>query len=83
MDRIFPELAGYFKNNLHINTSYELIKEYPLPQSIKKVRIDVLAKLLTRASHGRYKRDKAVELKKLAEISVGIPELDLSLFKLN
>lgn len=79
MDRIFPELAGYFKNNLHINTSYELIKEYPLPQSIKKVRIDVLAKLLTRASHGRYKRDKAVELKKLAEISVGIPSPSFAL----
>ena len=79
MDRIFPVLAGYFKNNLHINTSYELIKEYPLPQSIKKVRIDVLAKLLTRASHGRYKRDKAVELKKLAEISVGIPSPSFAL----
>ena len=79
MDRIFPELAGYFKNNLHINTSYELIKEYPLPQSIKKVRIDVLAKLLTKASHGRYKRDKAVELKKLAEISVGIPSPSFAL----
>lgn len=79
MDRIFPELAGYFKNNLHINTSYELIKEYPLPQSIKKVRIDVLTKLLTKASHGRYKRDKAVELKKLAEESIGIPSHSFAL----
>lgn len=79
MDRIFPELASYFKNNLHINTSYELIKEYPLPQSIKKVRIDVLTKLLTKASHGRYKKDKAIELKKIASESIGIPSQSFAL----
>ncbi|MFR4947838.1 IS110 family transposase [Thomasclavelia spiroformis] len=73
MDRIFPELAGFFLNNLHLYTSYALIKEYPLPQSIKKVRIDVLTKLLTKASHGHYKKDKALELKKIARESIGIP----------
>lgn len=79
MDRIFPELASYFKNNLHINTSYELIKEYPLPQTIKKVRIDALTKLLTKASHGRYKKDKAIELKKIASESIGIPSQSFAL----
>lgn len=53
MDRIFSELA-VFLNNLHINTSYALIKEYPLPQSIKKVRVDILTKLFTKTSHGHY-----------------------------
>lgn len=79
MDRIFPELAPFFKNNLHINTSYALIKEYPLPQSIKKVRIDVLTRLLTKASHGRYKKDKALELKKIAGESIGIPSHSFAL----
>ena len=79
MDRIFPELAVFFKNNLHINTSYALIKEYPLPQSIKKVRIDVLARFLTKASHGRYKKDKALELKKIAGESIGIPSQSFAL----
>lgn len=73
MDRIFPELARFFKGNLHINTAYKLIEAHPLPSQIKKTRIDVLAKLLYHASHGKYSRDKAQELKSLACVSVGIP----------
>lgn len=73
MDRIFPELAHFFKGNLHINTAYKLINAYPLPSQIKKTRIDVLTKLLYHASHGKYSRDKAQELKDLACDSVGIP----------
>jgi transposase len=73
MDRIFPELARFFKGNLHINTAYKLIEAHPLPSQIKKTRIDALTKLLYRASHGKYSRDKAQELKSLACVSVGIP----------
>jgi transposase len=73
LDRIFPELAGFFKGNLHLNTSYRLIEKYPLPTLIKKTRIDVLTKILLNASHGRYGKIKAQELKKLAGNSVGIP----------
>jgi transposase len=73
MDRIFPELATFFKGNLHINTAYRLIEKYPLPSQIKKTRIDVLTSLFQKASKGRYGRDKAAALKKLASVSVGIP----------
>lgn len=73
MDRIFPELASFFKNNLHLNTAYRLIEKYTLPSQIIKTRIDSLTKLLYTASHGKYARSKALELKSLAEISVGIP----------
>jgi transposase len=73
MDRIFPELARFFKGNLHIITAYKLIETHPLPSQIKKTRIDVLTKLLCDASHGKYSRDKAQELKSLACVSVGIP----------
>jgi transposase len=73
MDRIFPELAKFFKSNLHINTAYRLIERYPLPSQIKKTRIDVLTSLFRKASKGHYGRDKADALKELAAISVGIP----------
>ena len=73
MDRIFPELARFFKGNLHINTSYKLIEAYPQPSQIEKTRIDVLTKLLQRASKGKYSREKAQELKRLASVSVGLP----------
>lgn len=82
LDRIFPELAGFFKGNLHINTSYRLLEKYPLPSLIKKTRIDVLTKLLLNASHGRYGKSRALELKELAGNSVGIPSEPL-LFKLS
>lgn len=73
MDRIFPELAKFFKGNLHINTAYRLIERYPLPSQIKKTRIDVLTSLFRKASKGHYGRDNAAALKKLAAVSVGIP----------
>lgn len=79
MDRIFPELASFFKGNLQINTAYTLIKQFPLPMQIKKVRLDQLAQLLTKASHGHYKKEKAMELKELAFSSVGVPSASYAL----
>ena len=73
MDRIFPELASFFDNNLHTNTIYRLIDSFPLPSQIKKTRIDILTKLLHKASKGHFKKEKAQKLKNLADISVGIP----------
>lgn len=72
LDIVFPELAKYFKGNLHINTCYQLLKKYPSPIQIKETRIDVLERLLTKASKGHYRKTKAVELKELASNSVGI-----------
>lgn len=72
IDKIFPELAKFFKGNLHINTSYEVLKKYTTPFKIVKARIDSLTNLMTSASHGRYKKVKALELKELASNTVGI-----------
>ncbi len=72
IDKIFPELAKFFKGNLHINTSYEVLKKYTTPLKIVKARIDSLSNLMTSASHGRYKKAKALELKELASNTVGI-----------
>ena len=73
IDRFFPELEDFFNNNIHINTVYQLIKNYPTPDDIKKVRIDKLTNFLNQASHGKFKKDKAVALKELAKQSVGLP----------
>lgn len=73
IDRIFPELATFFNGNLHLNTVYQLIKSYPTPDEIKKVRIDRLTNFLDNTSNGRFKKDKAVALKELAKRSVGLP----------
>ena len=72
VDRVFPELASFFKGNLHLKVSYELLKRYPLPSNVSKARIDTLTNLLTTASHGRYKADKAILLKNLSKNSIGI-----------
>lgn len=72
LDQTFPELYHFFKKNLHLKTAYELLKAYPLSSKINKVRIDSLAKLLHKASHGRYSKDKAIELKELCLKTVGI-----------
>lgn len=79
LDQSFPELYFFFKKNLHLKTAYELLKAYPLPSKINKVRIDSLTKLLYKASHGRYSKDKAKELKELCKSTVGIQKDSLGI----
>lgn len=52
VDQVFPELAGFFKGDLHLATSYALLKVYTTPALISKVRIDTLTKRLSHASRG-------------------------------
>lgn len=79
LDLLFPELANFFKGNLHINTSYVLLSKYSSPKQISSVRIDTLTKLLSSASKGHYSYDEAVKLKNLAKESIGIdnPALEI------
>jgi len=79
VDQLFPELAAFFKDNLHLATSYALLKAFPSPKKISKVRIDTLTILLSTASHGRYKLSQASHLKDLARSSIGIDNPVLSL----
>ena len=48
-------------------------------EQIKKVRIDALTNLFVSSSHGRYGKDKALELKELAKESVGINSASFAL----
>lgn len=79
LDLLFPELAKFFKGNLHIKTSYTLLSKYSSPKHISSVRIDTLTKLLSSTSKGHYSYDEAVKLKNLAKESIGIDNAALEI----
>ena len=79
VDQLFPELNSFFKNNLHINTSYQLLKQYSNPTNIANCNLTKIANILIKASKGKYNKDRAIELKELAKTSVGIDNPALSI----
>ena len=79
VDQLFPELNSFFKNNLDIKTAHELLKLYQSPEDISKVNLTKLSNLLIKSSHGKYDKNRAIELKKLASNSVGINNYALSI----
>mgnify|MGYP000456791780 CR=1 FL=1 len=78
VDQLFPELASFFKDNLHINTSYKLLSVHPNPKEITKLHLTYLANLLSKASRGKYNKSHARSLKDLASKSIGIENPILS-----
>ncbi|MBR0427555.1 MAG: IS110 family transposase [Clostridia bacterium] len=79
MDQIFLELAQFFKGNLHLNVSYQLLKEFSSPKTIKDIHLTKLTNILHDNSHGRYGKQDAIRLRELAKSSVGIDNPSLSL----
>ena len=79
VDQIFPELESFFKGNLHLNVSYQLLKEFSSPKEISNLHLTKLTNILKDNSHGRYKKADAIELRELAKNSVGIDNPTLSL----
>ena len=79
VDQIFPELQIFFKGNLHLNVSYQLLKQFSSPNEIKDIHLTKLTNILHDNSRGRYSRNDAVTLKELAKTSVGINNPTLSL----
>lgn len=79
VDMVFPELQFFFKSGLHINTCYELLKKYSLPEEIATLHLTSLSNLLYKASKGRFSKDVALALKSLASSSVGIKDATLSI----
>lgn len=79
VDQLFPELNSFFKDNLHINTSYQLLKQYSNPIDIANINLTKLTNILIKASRGKYNKNRATELKKLAKTSVGIDNPALSI----
>lgn len=79
VDQVFPELQYFFKSGLHQNSVYALLKEAPTPTAIASMHMTHLAHLLEVASHGHFGKEKARELRVLAQKSVGINDSSLSI----
>ena len=78
VDQAFPELQ-YFFNGVHHKSVYALLKEAQTPEQIASLHITHLANLLRVASHGHFKKEKAQELRVLAQRSVGSNDSSISI----
>ena len=79
VDQVFPELQYFFKSGLHQNSVYDLLKEAPTPTDIASMHMTHLAHLLEVASHGHFGKEKARELRVLAQKSVVVNDSSLSI----
>ena len=70
IDIIFPELPD-FVWSIHQSSSYQLLLELPCPDEIRKCHLTHLTSIISKASHGKYGREKAIQLRELAANSIG------------
>ena len=78
VDQAFPELQ-YFFNGVHHKSVYALLKEAQTPEQIASMHMTHLTHLLSSASHGHFKKEKAQELRVLAQRSVGSNDSSISI----
>ena len=71
LDQVFPEYSKFFSDTFGI-TSKEVLLNYPTPEDMLTVSTDELATLLSNASRGRFKKDKAEKLQALANNTFGV-----------
>lgn len=67
---LFPELEKLVPS-LHMASLYALLKELPNTKAIAGCHLTRLTHLLSAASKGRYGRDKALEIRNAASVSIG------------
>ena len=67
---LFPEMESLFPT-LHTASSYALLSELPSAKHIAESHLTHLANLLYSASKGRYKKDKAIQIREAARNSIG------------
>ena len=79
VDQVFPEFQYFFKSGLHQKTCYAILKEAPSHQQIASMHLTHLRNLLVSTSHGHFKKEMALELRVLAQKSVGISDHALSI----
>ena len=70
IDIIFPELPD-FVWSIHQNSCYQLLLELPSPTDIKQCHLTHLTHIISKSSRGKYGREKAIQLRELAETSIG------------
>lgn len=79
VDLLFPELQYFFKSGVHQKSCYTLLKECSAPDDIASMHLTHLANLLSKASHGHFKKDTAENLRVLARKSVGTGNKSISI----
>lgn len=79
VDQLFPELQYFFKSGIHHKGCYTLLKECSAPDDIASMHLTHLTSLLEKASHGHFKKDKAQQLRVLAQKSVGTGNKSISI----
>ena len=67
---LFPELEKLVPT-LHMNSVYAMLSEFPGAKQIASCHLTRLTHLLSESSKGRYKRDKAIEIREAARTSIG------------
>ena len=67
---LFPELEKLVPS-LHMVSVYALLSEFPGARHIADAHLTRLKAVLSEASKGRYTRDKAVEIRETARVSIG------------
>lgn len=70
LDIVFPELQS-FVWSIHQNSCYSLLLELPTPSEISSCHLTKLTNIISKASYGRYDKEKAIALKELASNSIG------------
>lgn len=79
LDQVFPELQYFFKSGIHQKTVYAILKEAPSASQIASMHLTHLKNLLVSNSQGRFKKETALELRVLAQKSVGTVDRSLSI----
>lgn len=77
---LFPELEG-LTSTLHSKAIYDVLLEFSSAQKVASANLRHLTCLLEKSSKGRFKRDKAVQIREAAvrSISVHLPAKGLEL----
>ena len=71
LDQVFPEYDALFSDTFGV-TSKEVLSQYPTPEDLLTVSTRKLTNLLEKASHGRFSREKAEQMKVAAANSFGV-----------
>lgn len=79
LDQVFPELQYFFKSGIHQKTVYAILKEAPSASQIASMHLTHLKNLLVSNSQGHFKKEMALELRVLAQKSVGTVDRSLSI----
>ena len=79
VDQVFPEIQYFFKSGIHHKGCYALLKEAPSPELVTSMHLTHLTHLLKSNSKGHFKKETAVELRVLAQKSVGNGDKSLSI----